>query len=74
MCFGVKCTLNIVYMATYQVYEEGEVASLVPRPLPDFISQAWRKIWRGPGIIATSQAEKGGGTRLVRNVDSICTN
>ena len=47
-------------MATYQLYEEGEVASLVPRPLPDFISQVWRKIWRRPGIIATSQAEKGG--------------
>ena len=32
--------------------------SLVSRPLPDFISQPWRKI--RPGITATSQAENGG--------------
>ena len=28
--------------------------SLVPRPLPDFILQPWRKIWRRPGIKTTS--------------------
>ena len=52
MCFEVKCTLNIVYTATYQM-SEGEVASLVPRLLPDFISQPI-------GIIAASQAGNGG--------------
>ena len=52
MCFGVKCTLNVVYTATYQD-AEGEVASLVPRLLPDFISQPI-------GIIAASQAGNGG--------------
>ena len=34
--------------------------SLVPGPLPDFISQPWRKIGRRPGIIATSQTRNGG--------------
>ena len=53
MCFGVKCTLNVVYTATYQAVSEGEVASLVPRLLPDFISQPI-------GIIAASQAGNGG--------------
>ena len=36
------------------------MASLVPRPLPDFISQPWRKIGRRPGTITTSRAENGG--------------
>ena len=47
--------------------------SLVPRPLPDFISQLWRKITRRPGNIAMSRAGKWW-TRLVRNVDSVYTN
>ena len=34
--------------------------SLIPRPLPDFISQPWRKIRRRPGIIATLRTENGG--------------
>ena len=34
--------------------------SLVPRPLPDFISQPWRKIGRRPGTITTSRAGNGG--------------
>ena len=34
--------------------------SLIPRPLPDFISQLWRRIRRRPGIIATSWAGNGG--------------
>ena len=34
--------------------------SLIPRPLPDFISQPWRKIGRRPGIIATSRTGNGG--------------
>ena len=28
-----------------------KMSSLVPRPLPDFISQPWRKIGRTPGTI-----------------------
>ena len=42
--------------------------SLVPRPLPDFVSQLWRKIGRRPGTITTSQKWW---TQLVRNVDSV---
>ena len=34
--------------------------SLVPRPLPDFISQPWRKIWRRPRIKTMSQTGNGG--------------
>ena len=34
--------------------------SLVPRLLPDFILQLWRKIGRMPGTITTSQTENGG--------------
>ena len=34
--------------------------SLVPRPLPDFISQPWRKIGRRPGTITTSRTGNGG--------------
>ena len=34
--------------------------SLVPRPLPDFISQPWRKIGRRPGIKSTSRTGYGG--------------
>ena len=39
--------------------------SLIPRPLPDFISQLWRKIGRRPGIKTTSRT---------RMVDSVSTN
>ena len=35
-------------------------SSLIPKPLPDFISQLWRKIGRRPEIIATSRAGNGG--------------
>ena len=34
--------------------------SLVPRPLPDFISQPWRKIRRRPGIKTTPRTRNGG--------------
>ena len=34
--------------------------SLVPRPLPDFISQLWRKIGRRPGTNTTSRTGNGG--------------
>ena len=35
-------------------------ASLVPRPLPDFILQPWRKIGRRSGIKTTSRTGNGG--------------
>ena len=34
--------------------------SLVPRPLPDFASQLWRKIGRSPGTSTMSRARNGG--------------
>ena len=34
--------------------------SFVPRPLPDFILQPWRKIGRWPGTNTTSRTENGG--------------
>ena len=34
--------------------------SLVPRPLPDFISQLWRKIGKRPGSKTTSRTGNGG--------------
>ena len=34
--------------------------SLVPRPLPDFVSQPWRKIGRRPGTNTTSRTGNGG--------------
>ena len=34
--------------------------SLVPRPLPDFILQLWRKIGRRPGNITASRTRNGG--------------
>ena len=40
-------------------------SSLVPRPLPDFISQPWRKIGRRPGIKLRHGPEM---------VDSVSTN
>ena len=36
------------------------ILSLVPRPLPDFISQPWRKIRRRPGINTMSRTGNGG--------------
>ena len=41
-------------------FQDTCVCSLVPRPLPDFISQLWRKIGRRPGIKATSWTGNGG--------------
>ena len=37
-----------------------QLCSLVPRPLPDFISQQWRKIGRRPGTNTTSRTGNGG--------------
>ena len=34
--------------------------SLVPRPLPDFILQPWRKLGRRPGTSTTSRTGNGG--------------
>ena len=40
--------------------EAHDVHSLIPRPLPDFFSQPWRKIRRKPGIKTTSRTGNGG--------------
>ena len=45
------------------------VASLVPKPLPDFISQPWIKIGRRPGIIAVM--DRKWRTRLVLTESTI---
>ena len=46
--------------------------SLLHRPLPDFISQPWRKIRRRPGSLIVM--DRKWWTRLVHNVNSVCTN
>ena len=48
--------------------------SLVPRPLPDFISQLRRKIGRRPGIktLQNYVTDRKWWTWLVCNVDSVC--
>ena len=46
--------------AKLQAIENWTVGSLVPRPLPDFISQPWRKIGRMAGINSTSRTGNGG--------------
>ena len=48
--------LRIWFIVSYLNYGP----SLVPRPLPDFISQPWRKIRRRPGIKSTSRTGNGG--------------
>ena len=73
---GYLCTSVVCCLLTWYKYNEQlqlylfadftMQTSLVPRPLPDFISQPWwRKIRRRPGIIATSRTK----TRLVQTVD-----
>ena len=47
--------------------------SIVLRPLPDFISQLWRKVRRRPGIIATSQAGNGGLGEYIPNSHYVLT-
>ena len=42
------CVLSSSHKQTLPYY------SLIPRPLPDFISQLWRKVRRRPGTITTS--------------------
>ena len=53
----------------------GRISSLVPRPLPDFNSQPWRKIGRRPGIKTTQNyvTDRKWWIRLVHNVESVCT-
>ena len=46
---NVAVCVAVVYIGT----------SLVPRPLPDFISQPWRKIGRRPGSKTTSRTGSG---------------
>ena len=53
-----KITSVVLTLETYK-------ASLVPRPLSDFISQPWRKIGRRPGIKIRHEPEM---------VDSVSTN
>ena len=60
-----KMTLSEVIQTIAKVTTNGQrisvaFASLVPRPLPDFISQLWRKIGRRPGIKTMSQTGNGG--------------
>ena len=40
------------------------MTSLVPRPLPDFISLPWRKIGRRPGTNTTSRTGNAEGKRV----------
>ena len=57
---GLYCipqTMNDVWSIHVCMYI---LYSLVPRPLPDFISQPWRKIGRRPGIKTMSQTGNGG--------------
>ena len=42
------------------ILENYKSTTLAPRPLPDFVSQLWRKIRRRPGIIAMSWVGNGG--------------
>ena len=53
-----KITSVVLTLETYK-------ASLVPRPLSDFISQPWRRIGRRPGIKIHHEPEM---------VDSVSTN
>ena len=47
--------LTCIYFLSFYL----KMYSIVPRSLPDFISQPWRKIRRRPGIIATSRNRNG---------------
>jgi len=55
---------KVVYTCVSKVlsgwWHQKRLDSLVPRLLPDFISQPWRKVGRRPGIIATSRTGNGG--------------
>ena len=44
----------------YNLYIPLFIVASFPRPLPDFISQPWRKIGRRPGIKTMSRTGNGG--------------
>ena len=50
-----------IYSTSWYVFHDvlGHHGSLVPRPLPDFISQLWRKLGGRPGAITMSWAGNG---------------
>ena len=51
-----RIVLNIASGEVLVIKKLKHAASLVPRPLPDFISQPWRnKIWEWPGDKASMQ-------------------
>ena len=58
--YAVLLCLPYLYGKHKKLPHAIELHSLVPRPLPDFISQPWRKIGRRPGTITTSRAGNGG--------------
>ena len=60
MRYSVLCTIVVRLLTPQNTVEEGEGCSLIPRPLPDFISQLWRRIGRRPEINAMSWARNGG--------------
>ena len=63
-CKSTTCSrVNINFYCvnqSFMLWGTKEYSSLVPRPLSDFISQPWRKIWRRPGTNTTSQTRNGG--------------
>ena len=63
--------LGHTFHTHYHVHT-GDSSSHVPKPLPDFMSQPWRKIGRRPGVKTTLRTGRWW-TRSVRNVDSVCT-
>ena len=48
ICVSVVALRKVYQYSLLKLYQH---SSLVPRPLPDFISQPWRKIGRRPGTI-----------------------
>jgi len=58
--FLKKAAVAIFIVPMYIQHRTPRYTSLVPRPLPDFISQPWRKIGRRPGIKTMSQTRNGG--------------
>ena len=57
---GVAGEGRVVGVPKFHSWGKCTMPSLVPRPLPDFISQPWRKIGRRPGTITTSRTGNGG--------------
>ena len=58
---GLVPILNLNLVASFPCHHyQWPCPSFIPRPLPDFILQPWRKIGRRPGIIITSRTGNGG--------------